>query len=210
MEDERNYLSVVEFYKMYTDIEDQEPSRDNKIAKFINKKKKLKQKKKLIDIIYKIPEDRPLHTEDLNESLHFINSTNLPTGDFGIIKKTVDDYSDLKELGHKRSIYAEFEMLKFKFDEEPAKMIIGSIGIEENSNIELNLRVTVVGQLTARHWILDRLEKEFPENADSRDKIASDCLVHLNTALIRDMRNFLIGIITANDKEIEKYAKNHY
>ena len=204
MEDERNYLSVVEFHKMYADIEDQKPNRDNKISRFINKRKKIRQKKKLIDIIYKIPEDRPRHTEDLNEYLHFINSTNLPTGNFGIVKKSIDNYSDLNELGHKRSIYAEFELIKFDLEQD-SKIITGSINIEESSDIELDLRITIDGKLTARHWILDRLEKQFPSNADNRDKLASECLTYLNKALIRDMRNFLIDIITVNDKEIEKY-----
>ena len=171
------------------DIENQDTTSKFAPVRWMKERKKNKQKNKLIKIINKIPRDRPLHTKDLNEYLHFINSSNLPNGDYGIIKKSVDNYSDLVDLNHKRSIYAEFDIEEF-----PDKYN-GTITIEESSNIEINMKANIESTYLARHWNLDKLEKEFPANADVRDKLASRALIRINEALINDMCNFLINDI---------------
>ena len=216
-DEEVGYLSVIEFYRLFTEINTQDDPDKFFLIKFFHKLRRIKNAKQLIDIIAKIPNTRPLRVLDLREYLFFLNSTNLPNGDYGIITKSVDQ-SDI--ITNKKSIYAEF---KFDYDEMDCAIhdyfknkvsVYGNIILGED--IELKITVDNGIHRLNSHNILQKIAiKKFPDPKSVKTTAMIEAVEELNKRLVDDMINFLLDIIVNNigddiRKEIKKHAENSY
>lgn len=217
MGNEENYLSIIEFYKLFIEITNTDMG-NNFFTKFFTKKKIIKQLKRLIRIIDKIPDTRALNITDLKEYLFFMNSSNLPDGDYGIISKSIDQ-SDM--ISNKKSIYAEYtlnsdinsESSIYEYFKANSIKIYGSIIIEED--IELKICIDNLSTRLNGHSNLHKLLIEAKDSYDKKDNAIKEAVEILNKRLVADIHNFLLDIIVSNvddsiRKEIEKYAKDFY